>query len=279
MKSINCRGRLVSLETPRIMGILNLTPDSFYKNSRTTQLQVLHDAEKMLEQGADFLDLGGYSSRPGADFVSQEEELKRVIPAVETLVKHFPESLISVDTFRSEVARQSIEAGACIINDISAGELDSQMWEIIARYQVPYVAMHMRGTPQTMQNLTHYEHIINEIIFYFSQKKRKAQEMGINDLILDPGFGFAKTMEQNYEVFSHLEDFKILNLPLLVGISRKSMLYKFLNISPEEALNATTTLHTIALIKGAKILRLHDVKPAVECLQLIHKLNLLPNEN
>lgn len=279
MKSINCRGRLVSLETPRIMGILNLTPDSFYKNSRTTQLQVLHDAEKMLEQGTDFLDLGGYSSRPGADFVSQEEELKRVIPAVETLVKHFPESLISVDTFRSEVARQSIEAGACIINDISAGELDSQMWEIIARYQVPYVAMHMRGTPQTMQNLTHYEHIINEIIFYFSQKKRKAQEMGINDLILDPGFGFAKTMEQNYEVFSHLEDFKILNLPLLVGISRKSMLYKFLNISPEEALNATTTLHTIALIKGAKILRLHDVKPAVECLQLIRKLNLLPNEN
>lgn len=279
MKSINCRGRLVSLETPRIMGILNLTPDSFYKNSCTTQLQVLYDAEKMLEQGADFLDLGGYSSRPGADFVSQEEELKRVIPAVETLVKHFPESLISVDTFRSEVARQSIEAGACIINDISAGELDPQMWEIIARYQVPYVAMHMRGTPQTMQTLTHYEHIINEIIFYFSQKKRKAQEMGINDLILDPGFGFAKTMEQNYEVFSHLEDFKILNLPLLVGISRKSMLYKFLNISPEEALNATTTLHTIALIKGAKILRLHDVKPAVECLQLIRKLNLLPNEN
>lgn len=279
MKSINCRGRLVSLETPRIMGILNLTPDSFYKNSRTTQLQVLHDAEKMLEQGTDFLDLGGYSSRPGADFVSQEEELKRVIPAVETLVKHFPESLISVDTFRSEVARQSIEAGACIINDISAGELDSQMWEIIARYQVPYVAMHMRGTPQTMQNLTHYEHIINEIIFYFSQKKRKAQEMGINDLILDPGFGFAKTMEQNYEVFSHLEDFKILNLPLLVGISRKSMLYKFLNISAEEALNATSILHTIALIKGAKILRLHDVKPAVECLQLIRKLNLLPNEN
>lgn len=279
MKSINCRGRLVSLETPRIMGILNLTPDSFYKNSRTNQLQVLHDAEKMLEQGADFLDLGGYSSRPGADFVSQEEELKRVIPAVETLVKHFPESLISVDTFRSEVARQSIEAGACIINDISAGELDPQMWEIIARYQVPYVAMHMRGTPQTMQNLTHYEHIINEIIFYFSQKKRKAQEMGINDLILDPGFGFAKTMEQNYEVFSHLEDFKILNLPLLVGISRKSMLYKFLNISAEEALNATSILHTIALIKGAKILRLHDVKPAVECLQLIHKLNLLPNEN
>lgn len=279
MNSINCRGRLVSLNTPRIMGILNLTPDSFYKNSRTNQLQVLHNAEKMLEQGADFLDLGGYSSRPGADFVSQEEELKRIIPAVETLIKHFPESLISVDTFRSEVARQSIEAGACIINDISAGELDSQMWEIIARYQVPYVAMHMRGTPQTMQNLTHYEHIINEIIFYFSQKKRKAQEMGINDLILDPGFGFAKTMEQNYEVFSHLEDFKILNLPLLVGISRKSMLYKFLNISPEEALNATTTLHTIALIKGAKILRLHDVKPAVECLQLIRKLNLLPNEN
>lgn len=274
MKFINCRGKLISLDVPRVMGILNLTPDSFYLNSRTELDNLLFRAEEMLLEGADFLDIGGYSSRSNADFVSQDGELQRVIPAIELLNKHFPEVIISVDTFRSQVARQSLEAGASIVNDVSAGELDDNMWQIVAEHQAVYVAMHMRGNPKTMQQLTQYEHITNDVIYYFSQKKQKAQAMGINDIIFDPGFGFAKTLEQNYELFSQLESFKILETPILVGISRKSMIYNLLKISPEEALNGTTILNTIALLKGANILRVHDVKQAVECVKIVQTLSI-----
>lgn len=272
MKFITCRGRLVSLQTPRIMGILNITPDSFYSDSRTSLDKVLFQAEKMLSEGVDFIDIGGYSSRPNADFVSQSDELQRVIPVVEILIKQFPEILISVDTFRSEVALQSIEAGASIINDISAGELDKNMWEVVAQKQVPYIAMHMRGNPQTMEQFTDYQNITKEIMCYFSQKKHQAQSIGLNDIIFDPGFGFAKTLEQNYELFSHLSDFKILETPILVGISRKSMIYNLLKTQPEQALNGTTALNTIALLKGANILRVHDVKQAVECVKIVQAM-------
>ena len=267
--TINCKGQLIDLSTPKVMGILNVTPNSFfdggkYKNESEMRSQV----EKMLNDGATFIDIGAYSSKPNADFVSEAEELQRIVPIVNLILKHFPETLISIDTFRSEVAKACIENGAAMINDISAGNLDDKMLETIAKYNVPYIMMHMRGTPQTMQSMTNYENIVKEMLFYFSEKVAKARSLGINDLILDPGFGFAKTIEQNYEVLQKLDLFSILELPILVGFSRKSMIYKPLNSNAENALNGTTVLNSIALTKGAKILRVHDVKEAMECVAL-----------
>lgn len=271
--TINCKGRLIDLSQPKVMGILNVTPDSFYELSRTkTEETILMRAEKMLKDGADFLDLGGYSSRPDAEDVSEDTELQRIIPAIELLTKNFPEAIISIDTFRSNVAEKSIEAGAAVVNDISAGSLDEKMMEIIARHQVPYIMMHMRGTPKTMKTLNKYENMLQEILFYFSQKIRKARELGINDLIIDLGFGFAKNIEQNFELMSKLQLFEILELPLLVGISRKSFIYKTLGGEPQDALNGTTVLNTLALSKGASILRVHDVKEAVECVKLVSRI-------
>ena len=271
---INCKGELIDLSIPKVMGILNVTPNSFfdggkYKNEQEIILQV----EKMLAEGADFIDIGAYSSKPSAEFVTEQEETERIVPVIELILKHFPNALLSIDTFRAEVAKASIESGSAIINDISAGELDDKMFDVIAKYNVPYIMMHMRGNPQTMQSLTQYEDIVKEMLFYFSEKVQKARSMGINDLILDPGFGFAKTTDQNYEVMQKMELFNLLELPVLAGISRKSMIYKTLNSTPQEALNGTTFLNTIALTKGAKILRVHDVKEAVECVTLFNKIN------
>ena len=272
MTQINCKGALISFDTPKVMGILNITPDSFYSQSRTTPSEVLHKAEQMLQEGATFVDIGGYSSRPNAQEVSEKEELQRVVPVVEALVKHFPEIRISVDTFRAEVARQSLEAGACIINDISAGQIDPTIWEVAAHYQVPYIAMHMRGTPQTMQTYTEYDKLTKDILYYFSEVKDKARQLKINDLIVDPGFGFSKTLAQNYELMQQLALFKALECPILVGISRKSMIYKLLDTTAEDALNGTTVLNTFALLHGADILRVHDVREAMECVRIVGEL-------
>ena len=272
MTQINCKGELICFDTPKVMGILNITPDSFYAQSRTTPTEVLHKAEQMLEEGATFVDIGGYSSRSNAQEVSPQEELQRVVPVVEALVKHFPDIRISVDTFRAEVARESLEAGACIINDISAGQIDPAIWEVVAHYQVPYIAMHMRGTPQTKQTYTEYDKLTKDILYYFSEAKDKARQLRINDLIVDPGFGFSKTLAQNYELMQQLALFKALECPILVGISRKSMIYKLLDTTPEEALNGTTVLNTFALLHGADILRVHDVKEAVECVKIVGEL-------
>ena len=272
--TINCKGMLVDLTRPKVMGILNVTPNSFYDGGKyKNETEILSQVEKMLNEGADFIDIGAYSSKPNADFVLEEEEIARIIPVVSLVLKHFPETLLSIDTFRSEVAKVSIENGAAIINDISAGNLDVKMFEIIAKYNVPYIMMHMRGNPKTMQSLTNYNDIVKEILFYFSERVSMARSFGINDLIIDPGFGFAKTLEQNYQVFQKMELFKILELPLLAGVSRKSMIYKMLDIGVEDALNGTTVLNTLALTKGAKILRVHDVKAATECVTLFNKIN------
>jgi dihydropteroate synthase len=267
--TINCKGQLIDLSTPKVMGILNVTPNSFFDGGKyKNESEIRSQVEKMLKDGATFIDIGAYSSKPNADFVSETEELQRIVPIVNLILEHFPKTLISIDTFRSEVARVCIENGAAIINDISAGNLDDKMLEIIAKYNVPYIMMHLRGTPQTMQTMTDYENIVKELLFYFSEKVAKARSLGINDLILDPGFGFAKTIEQNYEVLQKLELFSIIELPILVGFSRKSMIYKPLNTNAKNALNGTTILNTIALTKGAKILRVHDVKEAMECVSL-----------
>lgn len=254
------------------MGILNITPDSFYDGGKLKDDKaILGQAEKMLNEGASFLDVGGYSSRPGAVDVSINEEISRVIPALELVLKHFPDTLISVDTFRSEVAQKSVEAGAALVNDISAGCLDEHMIPTIAKLQVPYVMMHMRGTPQTMNDYTEYEDVTLDVLRFFSERISSARNAGINDLIVDPGFGFAKTIPQNFELLSYLDLFKNLDIPLLVGLSRKSMIYKTLNTTPQQALNGTTALNSIALLKGASILRVHDVKEAVECVELVEK--------
>src|SRR6187402_666112 len=271
--TINCKGELIDLSTPKVMGILNITPNSFYDGGKyKDENELLKRVEKMLNEGADFIDVGAYSSKPNAEFVSEEEEIARIIPVVNLLQKHFPEIILSIDTFRAGVAKICIENGASIINDISAGLLDDKMLETIAKFQVPYIMMHMKGTPQTMQEHTQYEDIIKEMLFYFSERIAVARALGINDLIIDPGFGFAKTLEQNYIVMQKMELFQMLELPLLVGISRKSMIYKTLETNAEMALNGTTVLNTIALSKGVKILRVHDVKEAVECVRLFNKL-------
>ncbi|HSN49090.1 MAG TPA: dihydropteroate synthase [Flavobacterium sp.] len=274
--TIRCKGQLIDLATPKVMGILNVTPNSFFDGGKyKNDGEILSRVEKMSNEGATFIDVGAYSSKPSAEFVSEEEELQRIVPIVQLILEHFPETLISIDTFRSEVAKACIENGAAIINDISAGNLDAKMLQIIAEYNVPYIMMHIRGTPQTMQTMTNYDNIVKEILFYFSERVAKARSLGINDLIVDPGFGFAKTLEQNYEVLHKMELFEMLELPLLAGISRKSMIYKTLHSSADEALNGTTVLNTIALTKGAKILRVHDVKEAMECVTLFNKINNL----
>jgi dihydropteroate synthase len=271
--TINCLGRLIDLSFPKVMGILNVTPNSFYDAGKhSDEKSVLNQVEKMLSEGATFIDIGAYSSKPSAEFVSEEEEIFRLGPMVELVLKHFPNTLISVDTFRSKVAKAGIDSGACIINDISAGGLDENMIHTVAQLKVPYVMMHMKGNPQTMQSLTQYENITKEILFYFSQKVALARSFGINDLIIDPGFGFAKTVDQNFEVMNNLELFQMLELPMLVGVSRKSMIYKTLETSAEFALNGTTVLNTIALQKGANILRVHDVKEAMETIKLVGQL-------
>jgi dihydropteroate synthase len=272
--TINCKGQLIDLSTPKIMGILNVTPNSFFDGGKyKNQQEILSQVELMLAKGATFIDIGAYSSKPNADFVSVKEEIARIIPVVDLILKHFPKALLSIDTFRSEVAQLTIENGAALINDIAAGSLDEQMMAVVAKHNVPYIMMHMRGTPQTMQTMTDYQDIVKEMLFYFSQKVHQARSLGINDLILDPGFGFAKTTDQNYEVLQKMELFQMLELPLLAGISRKSMVYKPLHANASEALNGTTVLNTIALTKGAKILRVHDVKEAMECITLFNKLN------
>lgn len=273
--TINCKGQLIDLSTPKVMGILNLTPDSFYDGGKFKEApSVLKQVQRMLQEGATYIDVGGYSSRPNAIDISESEELDRIVSIVELLLKEFPEALLSIDTFRSAVAKHCIEAGACMVNDISAGKLDNKMLETVASLNVPFIMMHMRGTPQTMQQLNQYDNLIKEIVFYFSERIAAARALGIVDLIVDPGFGFAKNLAQNYEILNHLELFKMLGLPILVGLSRKSMVYKPLNASADEALNGTSILNTIALQKGASILRVHDVKEAVECIKLTSQLTL-----
>lgn len=267
--TLNCNGKLIDLSAPKVMGILNVTPDSFYDGGQfTNNTSILQHAGKMLEEGADFIDIGGYSSRPNAEDISEDDELQRVVPVIESVLKEFPQALISIDTFRSKVAEESINTGAVIVNDISAGSLDAHMMETVARLQVPYIMMHMKGTPQTMQSQAHYKDVVKEILFYFSEKTAQARSLGINDLIIDPGFGFAKTVQQNFEILQKLELFRITDLPLLIGLSRKSMVYKTLGTTSDNALNGTTSLNTIALMKGANILRVHDVKEAVEAVRL-----------
>ena len=271
---INCKGKLIDLSIPKVMGILNVTPNSFFDGGKyKNEEEIISQVDKMLSDGATFIDIGAYSSKPSAEFVSEQEEIERIVPVIELILKYFPEALLSIDTFRAEVAKVSIESGAAIINDIAAGELDDKMFDVIAKYNVPYIMMHMRGNPQTMQTLTEYDDIVKEMLFYFSEKVKKARSLGINDLILDPGFGFAKTTDQNYEVLQKMELFNLLELPVLAGVSRKSMIYKTLGNSAQDALNGTTVLNTIALIKGAKILRVHDVKEAMECVTLCEKMN------
>lgn len=277
--TINCKGQLVDLSSPKVMGILNITPDSFYDGGfYNNEKEILIQAEKMLKEGATFIDIGAYSSRPNAEHINEDEELKRIIPIVELILKQFPESLLSIDTFYSAVAKQCIGAGACMINDISAGQLDNIMMATIAGLNVPYVMMHIKGTPQTMQQHTNYNDLLKEILFYFSERIAEARKLGIVDLIIDPGFGFAKTLKQNYELLNKLELIKMAELPILVGLSRKSMIYKTLNNSAKESLNGTTALNTIALQKGAKILRVHDVKEAMECIKLTNQLNISNDE-
>lgn len=272
-KTLNVRGKLVDLSIPRIMGILNVTPDSFFDGSRyTDSAQALRQVEKMMNEGATFIDIGGYSSRPGATDISVEEEVERTAPMVKLISKAFPEAIISIDTFRAVVARKAVEEGAAIINDISGGDLDADMFTTVADLQVSYILMHMRGTPQTMKELSHYDLMVKDLIDYFHQRVYRLQALGVKDIIIDPGFGFAKNTEQNFELLNHLEDLAVLGLPLLAGLSRKSMIWKTLNATAATALNGTTSLNTVALIKGAAILRVHDVKEAADTVKLIEKL-------
>lgn len=274
MKSINCKGTLIDLSSPKTMGILNLTPDSFFDGGKySNEKEILLHVEKMLTEGATFIDIGAYSSRPGAKHISEKEELNRILPAIKSLLNEFPEILISVDTFRSEISKQSILEGASLINDISAGEMDSKMFETVSKLQVPYIIMHMKGTPQNMQINPTYKNIITEVLFLFSEKIKKLRSLGVNDVIADVGFGFGKSLEHNYILLNNLELFKNLDIPILSGISRKSMLYKPLGISSKEALNATTIANTIALQKGSNILRVHDVKQAMESIKILDLLN------
>lgn len=272
--TINCKGQLIDLKTPKVMGVLNLTPDSFFDGGRhKNEKDILAHVQNMLRDGATFIDIGGYSSRANAEHITVEEELKRILPIVHLILKEFPETLLSIDTFRSAVAKECVEAGAALVNDISAGKLDELMLRTVAHLKVPYIMMHMKGTPQTMLKQTDYNDVIKDVLFYFSERLAAAKELGIIDVIVDPGFGFAKTREQSFALLNHLELFKMLEKPLLVGVSRKSMIYKTLQTSPDNALNGTTVLNTIALQKNASILRVHDVKEAIECIRLVEMLS------
>lgn len=272
-KSLNFKGKLEDINAPLIMGILNLTPDSFYDGGKNDSVETnLINVKKMIEDGADIIDFGAYSSRPGAKHISEQEEMDRLLPTLHAVHKMFPEIKISVDTFRAKVAKQAIFNGANMVNDISGGSIEPEIWNVSAIYKAPYIAMHMQGNPQTMQDAPHYEKVVEEIIYDFSQKVSEMKKAGLVDIIIDPGFGFGKTLTHNYEILQNLEAFQMLGLPILVGFSRKSMIYKYLNSQPEEALNGTTILNTIALQKGADILRVHDVKQAKETLQLLQKV-------
>ena len=271
--TINCKGNLIDLTKPKVMGILNLTPDSFYDGGKYKDLDsIVFQVGRMLLEGATFIDVGAYSSRPNAQDISIDQELARILPVVELLLKEFPEILLSIDTYRSRVAKECISLGASMINDISAGKLDGNMMPTIAEHHVPYIMMHLRGTPRTMQQQTSYDDLIGEILFYFSERVAVARSMGINDLIIDPGFGFAKTLEQNYKLLQNLQLFKTLKVPILAGLSRKSMIYRLLDIDSDNALNGTTALNMVALLQGANILRVHDVKEALECIKLAEAL-------
>ena len=273
--TLNINGELMILDSPKIMGILNITPDSFYSGSRvSSESEILSRAEEMLLNGADLLDIGGYSSKPGAEDVSEEEEIKRVIPAISAVKKAFPETRISIDTFRSRVAMTAIHAGASIINDISGGDGDPEMFQTVKRLKVPYIIMHMQGTPKTMQKSPSYKNVVQDVYRSLSLKINRLRLTGVTDVIVDVGFGFGKTLEHNYALLANLDYFHSLECPLLVGISRKSMVYKALDITPEESLNGTVVLNTIAAQKGAQILRVHDVKEAKEMLRLYSLTNL-----
>ena len=273
MFTLNCKGRLLIIHEPIVMGILNITPDSFYAGSRFLENnRIIDTVGRMIDDGATIIDIGGQSTRPGAEKIATDEEAERVVPVIETIRKTFPNLFISVDTYYAAVARHSVIAGADIVNDISAGLLDPGMPEAVAQLNVPIIAMHMKGTPQTMQGLAHYEHLIPEILEYFIERISHLEAAGIKDIILDPGFGFAKTIEQNFLLLAGLENLKILQKPVLAGLSRKSMIYKTLKTTPEASLNGTTALNTIALTKGANILRVHDVKEAAECIKLTSQL-------
>jgi dihydropteroate synthase len=271
---INVNGRLMDLSEPQVMGILNVTPDSFYAGSRAeTEQDIIRRLHQIVDEGASIVDIGGYSSRPDAEHISAEEEMNRMRNGLEIIRKHRPEVVVSVDTFRADVARMCVEEyGAAIINDISAGQMDEQMFATIARLGVPYIIMHMKGTPQDMQVNPQYGHFLKEVFYYFSEKVQRLRDLGVKDIIIDPGFGFGKTLEHNYELMNHLEEFSLFELPLLVGVSRKSMIHKLLDITPQEALNGTTVLNSVALLKGADILRVHDVKEAVESVRIIGKM-------
>lgn len=271
--TINCKGNLVDLSTPKVMGILNITPDSFYDGGKyKDETDILKQTEKMLNEGASFIDVGAYSSRPGATHISVEEELSRIVQVVQLLLKTFPSIILSIDTFRSEVAKITVGEGASIINDISGGTIDRLMFQTIANLQVPYILMHMQGTPQNMQLNPNYEDVTKEVYKFFSKQISELRQLKVNDVIIDVGFGFGKTSEHNYELLNNLSFFKHLEVPILTGVSRKSMLYKVLETSAKEALNATTVANTIALLNGATILRVHDVKEAVEAIKIVEQL-------
>ncbi len=273
LMAINCNGKLIHLNSPKVMGILNVTPDSFFDGGKySSDKKILHQAEKMLQQGATFIDIGAYSSKPNATNISIETELQRIIPIVKKLISKFPEINISIDTFRSKVAKECLDLGACMINDISGGNLDKKMFETIAKYQVPYVLMHMQGTPKTMQNNPTYNNVIMDIFSFFSEKISELKKLQVNDIILDVGFGFGKTIQHNYQILNNLVFFKQFDLPLLTGTSRKSMLYKLLDSTPDKMLNATSISNTIALLNGSTILRVHDVKEAMECIKIVNAL-------
>jgi dihydropteroate synthase len=273
--TVNAGGKLIDLSSPKVMGIINITPDSFYAESRKTGIaDVLQQAEKMLADGATFLDIGAYSSRPGANDISVQEETDRLLPVVEAIVSAFPDTVISIDTFRAKVAEDAIHSGAHMINDISGGQLDEDMFATIARLQVPYILMHMKGNPQTMQQLANYEDVFAEVYDYFVKKIYRLKQLGVHDIILDPGFGFAKKPEHSYALMNRLQEFNILQLPILTGISRKKMIYSLLNTTADEALNGTTALNAIALMKGTGILRVHDVRQAVEAVKIYNAVTL-----
>lgn len=271
---INVKGRLLDLTTPQVMGILNVTPDSFYSGSRMqTQEEIAVRARQIIDEGASIIDIGAYSSRSNAEHITAGEEMNRLRTGLEIVNRNHPDAIVSVDTFRADVAEQCVkDYGVAIVNDIAAGEMDDRMFETVARLGVPYIMMHMQGTPQNMQKEPHYDNLIKEVFIYFARKVQQLRDLGMKDIILDPGFGFGKTLEHNYELMAHLEEFSIFELPLLVGVSRKSMIYKLLGVTPQDALNGTTVLDTVALMKGANILRVHDVREAVEAVRIVEKL-------
>lgn len=273
-KYINVKGQLLGLSTPLVMGILNVTPDSFYAGSRMqTEADIAVRAQQIVDEGAAIIDMGAYSSRPNAEHISAEEEMSRLRIGLEIVNRNHPDAIVSVDTFRAEVAERCVaDYGVAIVNDISAGAMDSMMFETIARLGVPYIMMHIQGTPQSMQQQPHYENLMRDLFLYFAKRVQQLRHLGVKDMIIDPGFGFGKTLEHNYELMNQLEEFKIFELPLLVGVSRKSMIYQLLGSTPQDALNGTTVLHTIALTKGANLLRVHDVRQAVEAVLITEKL-------